>query len=131
VETEPTVVDSAEERPETDEFTVDNADDATTDSLESAVESCETWLDTEVDSEIIWLDCEVDRLLTALLVAEMALDVTTEALDTADDTPVSEVATEATAPCKPPIWLATVDDAAESDRLIELSAVETLDDWAL
>jgi hypothetical protein len=86
-------------------LTEDSAVDTDDTSAEMAADRAETWLEIDVDSDVIWLDCEVDRLLTALPMAEKALELTTEALETCDDRPVSEVATEFTAPCRPPIWL--------------------------
>ena len=87
------------------ELTEDSAVETDDTSAEMAADSCETWLEMDVESDVIWLDCEVDRLLTPLAMAEMAVELTTEALETSDDRPVSDVATELTAPCTPPIWL--------------------------
>lgn len=121
---------STDDRPATDELVVEIAADVTADSLEVVVErllmpelidetavetdatsaervadNCETWLEIDVESELIWLDCEVDRLTSALFAAEMAVELTTDMLETSEDRPVSDVATELTAPCTPPIWL--------------------------
>lgn len=87
------------------ELTDDSAAETDDTSAEIAADSCETWLEIDVDSDVIWLDCDVDRLLTPLAMAEMAFELTTERLETSDDRPVSEVATELTAPLTAPIWL--------------------------
>jgi hypothetical protein len=58
-----------------------------------------------VDSDVNWLAVDVDRLETPLLVAstrlftaETAEDVMTDSLDSADETPVSDVETAPIAP---------------------------------
>lgn len=66
--------------------------------LATADDVTSDWLESDVDRADTWLATEIDRLETPLLMAEMADEVTTEALDTSDDRPVSEVATLATAP---------------------------------
>lgn len=58
-----------------------------------------------MDSTETWLATEIDRLETPLLMAEMADEVTADSLDSADETPVKEVATLATPPATPAIWL--------------------------
>ena len=91
-----------------------------------------------MDSDVNWLAVDVDRLETPLLVAstrlftaETAAEVMTDSLDSADETPVSEVATALMAPFAPEIWPATTDEADEADRIMLLSEVETICDCEL